>query len=117
MNVGTSEREAERRLSHIVREFLVEMRRPVACSRRAVLLTSRPRAADGVAHSVLIIVGEPIFRSVVSLVETRAITDDGVRVLRQTAFDRPWFDIAIDITDDRIVFRVGKIYDVREESA
>lgn len=115
--MNTSEREAERRFNGIVREFVLEMSRRGATPKRTLLLTHDPGIASGVSYSAMIVVPAPVFRAVRDRAEACAITEGESRVLRQSAFDRPWFDIELDMTDDRILFCVGKVHDVREASA
>jgi hypothetical protein len=115
--MDTSEREAERRFKGIVREFVLEMSRRGASPKRTLLLTHDPGIASGMSYSAMIVVPASVFRGVRERAEAGAITEGAARVLRQSAFDRPWFDIELDMTDDRILFRLGKIHDVREAEA
>lgn len=116
MKMDTSEREAERRFNGIVRNLVLEMSRRGASPKRALLLTRDPEVASGMSYGAMMVVPALVFRGIQDLVEARAITDGESRVLRQFAFDRPWFDIELDMTDDRILFRLGKTHDIREMS-
>lgn len=104
--MDTSEREAERCLNRIVRDFMIEAGRP-SPSRHTLLLTHDPKTVSSTDYSAMQVVSSAIFRGVRHLVESRAVIDGGRRVLRQTRPDRSIIDIACDLSDDRIYFRVG----------
>lgn len=116
--MSANEREAERRLSGIMREFAMDADRPGGHrSHRVVCLAYSPVMNAHGIYSEMIVVSKPLYDGVKALVEARVIPDNDAYVLRQRTSKGASIDVFADVADGRILFRIGAIRDAREANA